>query len=323
MARVFLSHSSKDKDFVRKLAADLTEVGHSPWLDEWEIRVGDCIITRVEGGIRECDYVVIVLSKSAVESTWVNREWKAKYWEEIESGKKLVLPVLLETCERPPLLASRLYADFRQSYLLGFTKLVDALNGDRSESRSPRVKEVPVHHDASAILSKLHSPAVPLSQCLVDTLTVARALRDKHLEQFARRELQGWSTADFGSESEWELSYRAVQGFVSPLAQLNLDYAGFNGMASRAFEYMRLHPDDFTPYKFYVPYSVPHLESHLPTDPEKGLLTIRRKVRDFDPDSPYPEHEVMTYLPGDTFMVVLHGCREALTSQLLTLLPEP
>jgi hypothetical protein len=41
---VFLSHSSKDKLFVRQLAADLTSNNVTVWLDEQMIRVGDSIV---------------------------------------------------------------------------------------------------------------------------------------------------------------------------------------------------------------------------------------------------------------------------------------
>jgi hypothetical protein len=34
---IFLSHNSKDKEFVRRLAAQLRLGGGDVWLDEWEI----------------------------------------------------------------------------------------------------------------------------------------------------------------------------------------------------------------------------------------------------------------------------------------------
>ena len=56
MAKIFISHSSHDKGFVRKLAKDLKSIGYEPWLDEWEIKVGDCIVSKVEHGIADADY---------------------------------------------------------------------------------------------------------------------------------------------------------------------------------------------------------------------------------------------------------------------------
>jgi hypothetical protein len=61
MATIFISHSSKDNEFVRKLASDLKELGHDVWLDESAIKVGDCIVSGIETGIREAEHVIVVL----------------------------------------------------------------------------------------------------------------------------------------------------------------------------------------------------------------------------------------------------------------------
>jgi hypothetical protein len=62
------------------------------------------------------DFVVVVLSEHAVHSRWVEREWHAKYWSEVEAGHIQVLPVLLRDCEIPELLKTKKYADFRENY---------------------------------------------------------------------------------------------------------------------------------------------------------------------------------------------------------------
>ena len=47
MSSIFLSHNSKDKPFVRKLADDLRKKGHYVWVDEAEIKVGDSLIGKL------------------------------------------------------------------------------------------------------------------------------------------------------------------------------------------------------------------------------------------------------------------------------------
>ena len=74
MSSVFLSHSSADRDFVRRLGADLRESGVHVWIDEAEIQVGDSLIRKIGDGINEVDYLAVVLSPSSVSSKWVNRE---------------------------------------------------------------------------------------------------------------------------------------------------------------------------------------------------------------------------------------------------------
>jgi hypothetical protein len=116
-----------DKQFARWLTVDLGKAGHSPWLDEWKIRVGESIPKKISEGIEDCDVVVVVLSEHALKSRWVENEWQAKYWQEIMDDKILVLPILLKQCEVPTLLQAKKYADFTESYNHGLEDLLLAL----------------------------------------------------------------------------------------------------------------------------------------------------------------------------------------------------
>jgi hypothetical protein len=69
-----------------------------------------------------------VLSKHAVASHWVEREWQAKYSDELSDGQTRVLPVLLEDCDVPKLLAMKKYADFRNDFSAGIDDLLAALS---------------------------------------------------------------------------------------------------------------------------------------------------------------------------------------------------
>lgn len=125
--KIFVSHSSVDKEFVRKLCTDLSHFGHTPWLDEWEIKVGDSIPHKIETGLNDADFIVVVLSKSSIESKWVEREWHAKYWEELESGEIQVLPLLIEDCKIPSLLKMKKYANFSHDYNSGLDDVLAAV----------------------------------------------------------------------------------------------------------------------------------------------------------------------------------------------------
>jgi hypothetical protein len=125
--KVFISHSSKDKQFARWLAVDLANRGHQPWLDEWEIIVGESIPTKISDGIEGSDVVIVVLSENAITSKWVENEWQAKYWDEIKEGQVKVLPILLKPCEIPTLLKTKKYADFTGDHAKGLNDLLIAL----------------------------------------------------------------------------------------------------------------------------------------------------------------------------------------------------
>lgn len=134
--QVFLSHSSSDKGFVRGLAVDLAGIGHKPWLDEWEILGGDSIPTRISDGIEGADFVVVVLSTSSVNSKWVENEWQAKHWDEVNSRQVSVIPLLLEDCTIPTLLKVKRYIDFRTNYSNGLENLARTLNGLKARKRT-------------------------------------------------------------------------------------------------------------------------------------------------------------------------------------------
>jgi hypothetical protein len=130
MAKIFISYSSKDKDFALRLGRDLEAAMHSVWLDEWEIKVGECIVSKISDGIKRADYAVIILTPASVASGWVDREWSALYWSEVQESRIKVLPILRRKCDIPPLLRSKKYADFTKKYETGYLQLLRAISSD-------------------------------------------------------------------------------------------------------------------------------------------------------------------------------------------------
>lgn len=127
MPSLFLSHSSIDKPFVEKLAKDLVRVGINIWFDKWAINVGDSLTWRIEEGLRENDYLGIVLSPEALESEWVKCELSSAWCRQMSSKRIIVLPIMYRDCNLPLFLADRKYADFRKEYNNGFSDLCHAL----------------------------------------------------------------------------------------------------------------------------------------------------------------------------------------------------
>ena len=114
---IFLCHSSDDKNFVRRLALDLTDAGIRVWFDAWEIRVGDNIVEKITDGLSASNCIGVVLSESSLKSRWVKDEWTAMFMRATEKGRvAAVLPILIDDVEIPILLAPIKYADFRQDH---------------------------------------------------------------------------------------------------------------------------------------------------------------------------------------------------------------
>jgi NDP-sugar pyrophosphorylase family protein len=139
---VFLSHASADKPSVRQLAADLRAAGVDVWLDEAEISVGAPIPKSIQEGLTQSDYLAVWLTRQAVASGWVEREWQAQIFNEIEEGRVIVLPLLAETCEIPTLLRNKRYADFRGNYSAGLADLLRSLRSQRAPSTTEPVRVV-------------------------------------------------------------------------------------------------------------------------------------------------------------------------------------
>ncbi len=129
--KVFICHSSKDKPFATQLAVDLSNAGHLPWLDSWEILAGDSIPNKIAVGIKDCDFVLVILSTHSTNSHWVEREWESKYWDEVQSGEIKVIPVLFDECEIPQLLKTKKYANFTEDYATGLDEVLLTLNRGR------------------------------------------------------------------------------------------------------------------------------------------------------------------------------------------------
>jgi tetratricopeptide (TPR) repeat protein len=143
MVKVFLSHSSQDKPFVRELADFLEQDGQiKAWLDEREIAPGQNFVSRIEEGLAS-DFTLLVLSPDSVDSNWVKEEWTSAFREQTNERKTKLLPVLYGDCEIPRLLGTKQYFDLRTNQPAGFREIHTFLVTQRP-APPPRVNYLPV-----------------------------------------------------------------------------------------------------------------------------------------------------------------------------------
>jgi hypothetical protein len=128
--RVFLSYSHKDKELIERVALLLKERSVDVWYDEWELKVGSSLIHEIQKGIQRADFIIIFVSENGANSVWMKEEYEASKMRQIETADKVkILPARLDDCDFPGLLTSRLYADFRHSFVFGFSELLKAIFG--------------------------------------------------------------------------------------------------------------------------------------------------------------------------------------------------
>jgi tetratricopeptide (TPR) repeat protein len=157
MKTVFISYSSKDKEFSERLASDLKGYGLGVWFDQWEIKVGDSIIEKISQGIEQNNFLAIVLSSTSVQSNWVKKELNSALVSEIEKKSIIVLPILYEKCNIPILLQEKKYANFTENYERGLKELLSVLLPDDFNNDENLNKQLSVFYINKAIESEQNS----------------------------------------------------------------------------------------------------------------------------------------------------------------------
>lgn len=69
--KIFISHAAEEKDKVaRPLAKALQKLGYDIWYDEYSLKLGDSLTAEIDRGLIECDYGVVIFSKSFFSKKW-------------------------------------------------------------------------------------------------------------------------------------------------------------------------------------------------------------------------------------------------------------
>lgn len=110
---VFICHASEDKPAARDLASALTKRGTPVWFDEWEIRIGDSIVQRIDSALGTVSHLVVLLSQHAITRPWVQREFSSALMRQLSQQSIRVLPIRLDECQMPAILSDIKYADAR------------------------------------------------------------------------------------------------------------------------------------------------------------------------------------------------------------------
>ena len=141
-SKIFISYTSNGKDdtIANFLYTDLSSEGHTVWMDQWDITVGQSIPGEVNKALAESDFMLLLLSEAAVNSYWVNAEWQAMFINEMKKEKVSILPLLLEDCEVPALLHSKKYANFKYGYPRGLDEIRLAI---RKYQEKRKIEETP------------------------------------------------------------------------------------------------------------------------------------------------------------------------------------
>ena len=132
----FLSYSSKDDEFARRLYNDLQGKNVRTWFAPEELKIGDRFRSRIDESIRIHDKLVIILSANSVNSDWVETEVESALEREQKEGKDVLFPIAIDeegfTSNQPwaaDIRRKRHIGDFRRwklhdDYTVAFERLV-------------------------------------------------------------------------------------------------------------------------------------------------------------------------------------------------------
>lgn len=123
---VFISYSSKDMRFVNQIVRILSEMGVSYWKAPEMIPAGSSYAREIPKAIRECEIFLLILSKAAQTSIWVEKEIDSAI-----NNRKTIVPIQLD--EVPLCETFRFYLNniqmisYKEDSLRGFSTLKQQL----------------------------------------------------------------------------------------------------------------------------------------------------------------------------------------------------
>lgn len=95
----FISYSSKDTEFAKRLYGKMREVGRRVWFAPEDMEGGKKLHEQIETAIRLHDKLLIVLSEASLRSDWVATELRKAFKSERKEGRRKLFPLRLVDME--------------------------------------------------------------------------------------------------------------------------------------------------------------------------------------------------------------------------------
>jgi tetratricopeptide (TPR) repeat protein len=132
---VFLSHSTRDKQFAVRLKEAMRQEDFLPWLYESEIEPNANWVARMEDGLRDADLVLLLWSPDAAASAATELEWTSALAREIRERRQRLGVVMLRQCDLPQLLRTKFCIDATRNETQGLDETMQWLRARRAAGR--------------------------------------------------------------------------------------------------------------------------------------------------------------------------------------------
>ncbi|HTO64261.1 MAG TPA: toll/interleukin-1 receptor domain-containing protein, partial [Bradyrhizobium sp.] len=80
MADIFVSYTSRDRDWAFWIGQELSSLGHTPHVHEWEISAGGDIEAWMDERHDKADHILCVVSEAYLKAPHSSRERRSAQW---------------------------------------------------------------------------------------------------------------------------------------------------------------------------------------------------------------------------------------------------
>jgi hypothetical protein len=105
VADIFVSYTSNDRDWAFWIGQQLERLGHLAHIHEWEIEAGGNIPAWMQERQDEADHTLCVISNAYLSRPYSSWERQAAQWAAASDRPNFMLPVFVEDCKAPTMLA--------------------------------------------------------------------------------------------------------------------------------------------------------------------------------------------------------------------------
>jgi tetratricopeptide (TPR) repeat protein len=110
-ADFFVSYTGADQAWAEWIAQQLEAAGYTTLLQAWDFRPGSDFVHQMQQATSSAQRTVAVLSPAYFGSRFGEAEWRAAFARDPTGELGLLVPVRVQDCQPPGLLASRVYVD--------------------------------------------------------------------------------------------------------------------------------------------------------------------------------------------------------------------
>jgi hypothetical protein len=115
----FISYSTTDQTFAETLHTDLSKAGIRSWFAPAAMGIGDPIARTINDAIVTSDKMLLILSKSSIDSEWVEKEVAVALERERALHRPVLFPIRLDDAVMSA--SSELLAQVREKHIGDFT----------------------------------------------------------------------------------------------------------------------------------------------------------------------------------------------------------